>query len=808
MDRSVTGGIEMKFGMIFCAIPLTLSCIPKSKQSSFDSFNHSLSNWEAPDYRRDSHGQSVKERISADGPSGPDRPADQGRSGSGGISSGNDGGKGGPGAPGVSGQAAGSLRARVRYDGDGQDTFRIDVDGKQSNGSGFTKSVSGSFKEPVFYLLTANGGKGQAGGRGGEGGSGATGHPAPRPSLEGQSTYGGTGGDGGPGGPGGAGGDGGNGGELIVEVRDDQTEILWHVRAESAGAPGGERGPGGPGGAGGSGGPGEGTVQVGTKTEYDTDAEGNQTSREVPTYGTSYSGSSGSSGSSGTPGAPGKDGTSSPPRIRLLGQDGKPNGKEFKRLFEIEAHDLKLTESIPDGVYEPGEVIWVSSLGLKNIHEMPSPAKKTAFILVEDGGISPPNEPVKLSYENGFNGNEQKNATFDDFAHYFTLIDLTKEEHLKFAAQLDDREATKLSGFSFSPKLMIGGGQMTLSGGTGYNIEPPVYVAQDPKTFRTQYPIINHSDNTTIVPFHVVNISNQIYGTKSQFTARLPGAPASNGSRRVRIELAYLRPDESGQPADKYLLSEKLSVYLEKDGKRFAETQNLLKEPLSFEVDEVPANGFKDFLAGFDIWDDKGLIVGSRFIAEFRVFVSPLPGQEPTKLIWTDSIDFVYTAEFRFAADHRLVIFNKQVQCEFPNAKFRKKRIMDRIYIGKSFNKENENDKSNLTWNVQFATGWWSQPRTPLISFNINEHYDYFDIFSSPTKLLYSEEIRDFLNNVYIPQVNKLKDLKPINAMSKCEYIPSDRWDTIMRTEIAPRQFRGHMILDGVRTILSPEKGP
>lgn len=216
----------MKRSFFTCATLLATSCIPKAKQSSFENFNRSLSSWEAPDYRRDSHGQSMKERISADGPSGSDRPADQGRSGSGGNSYGDDGGDGGPGSPGKAGQSAGSLLARVKYEGEGQDVFRIEVNGKQANGSAFSKSVSGSFKEPAFYLLSANGGRGQAGGRGGDGGAGATGRPAPRPSFEGQSTHGGSGGDGGNGGPGGPGGDGGNGGELVIEVREDQTEVL------------------------------------------------------------------------------------------------------------------------------------------------------------------------------------------------------------------------------------------------------------------------------------------------------------------------------------------------------------------------------------------------------------------------------------------------------------------------------------------------------------------------------------------------------------------------------------------------------
>jgi hypothetical protein len=793
----------MKSLFRFSALLIATSCIQKGKHSSFDSFNRSLNQWTAPEYRRDSHEQTMKENIAVDGASGPSQPAPEGAPGRSGSSSGDDGDKGGVGTRGQEGKNAGSMTARVTYEDESQGRYRIDVKGQTASGAPLSKSVVGSIQEPSFYLLTANGGRGQDGGRGGEGGQGAKGSTARRPMSEHDTTYGGNGGDGGDGGPGGDGGNGGASGDLIVEVIEDQTEILWHVRAESNGGPGGAKGPGGPGGAGGSGGDGLGQVYLGSRTEYDTDAEGNRTSRDVRIYASSYSGSSGSSGRSGSSGSPGRDGPSKAPRIRLLDREGRPTGREFERLFEIQVSDITLSESIPDGVFEPGELVWVSAVGLENVHDMPSPQKATDFALMEDGGISPPNETLKMTFNEGFKGKEKKIVSLEDFRHFFTLMDLTKKEHQDFAAQLDDREATRLSSFRFIPTLTIGPGQMMLSGAKGYSIEPPIYVAQDPKTFRTQYPIVSNSESVSMVPVHVVNLSTQSYGAQSQFRSRLPSLPDLVGPRRVRVELAFLGADEAGRAAEKYLVTEKLGAYLEKDGKRIAETQNLLREPISFEVDAIPPGGVLDLQAGFDVWDDKGLTVGTGFVAEFRVFISPLPGQEPTKLIWTDPIDFLYSAEFRFEADHRLIIFDKQVQCEFPNAGVRKKRIIDRMYIGKSFNKENNNDASNRNWNVQFASAWWFQPRTPLISFDLNEHFGYFDIFSNPERLLYSEEIRDFLNEVYIPEMLAMKDLKPIHAMTKCEYIPSDRWDTLLRKDILFRQFKGHVKLDGARSLLS-----
>lgn len=209
--------------------------------------------------------------------------------------------------------------------------------------------------------LRADGGSGGPGGDGGDGGDGGRGGSGPAgrdgcPPSSGSS--GGRGGDGGRGGEGGAAGPGGRGGRIVITVPEDQSEILLLVQASASGGSAGQPGDGGRAGSAGSGGWG-GSGGRSTCPEQMSDA------------------SSGMWGSSGRSGNPGRDGRSaergSEGQVDFITLGAAQGATRFSRGFDVVIPSLDWVDENEDGVIEPGELVFVRGVLLKNSSAMPSP---------------------------------------------------------------------------------------------------------------------------------------------------------------------------------------------------------------------------------------------------------------------------------------------------------------------------------------------------------------------------------------------------------------------------------------------------
>lgn len=209
------------------------------------------------------------------------------------------------------------------------------------------------------------GGKGGDGGRGYDGRDGTNGWDATSFSS---GTNGTNGEDGGPGGHGGAGGDGGAGGNATVTVADEDTDLLMLVQPDLQGGKGGAGGHGGAGGSGGRGGSG-GSGHSWTESHSHTDSDG-QTHTHT-TFHHNPGGSDGSNGSSGRRGNSGNNGSK--------GHDGKytiivPTVGTYNERYNIQVASHAAVQS-EDNIIEPGELLEMSDVVLKNITSMPSPPK-------------------------------------------------------------------------------------------------------------------------------------------------------------------------------------------------------------------------------------------------------------------------------------------------------------------------------------------------------------------------------------------------------------------------------------------------
>ncbi len=161
------------------------------------------------------------------------------------------------------------------------------------------------FNAPGFIYLRSNGGKG---GNGGNGGNGIN--------------------EGWPG-SGGNGGEGGSAGSITIDIKENETELLWRFKWEIF------RGPGGEGGKGGLG---------------------------------SFLGKT----KNGRDGEKGNDGYGSAIAVYTTKEDGERIASH-RDMFEIEVMNYHFEETINDDIFEPGEKIKLNLLRVCNKKKMPTP---------------------------------------------------------------------------------------------------------------------------------------------------------------------------------------------------------------------------------------------------------------------------------------------------------------------------------------------------------------------------------------------------------------------------------------------------
>lgn len=294
-------------------------------------------------------------------------------------SSGSDGRDGGHATEATKGQSAGVVGLKIGEGTKGVLVIQADV----VDANGAKKNVNQQIRigtEGYIYLKAAGGrgGKGGNGGNGGDGGDGSNGSDATRYSS---GSNGQDGGDGGNAGRGSSGKDAGDGGKIVVELPADQTKLLMLLMPDVSAGKGGRGGSHGTPGQGGSGGRGGSSYSWSEQVSDGTDSNGNTTYRTES--GSNSGGSNGSSGSRGQsasgPLVDGKDGKTGSHLIRLS------DGREFKERYDLALVDYEIVLRDKDGVIEPGEVIDVKNIRIRNTGGMPTP----------------PNTPIRLTLANG-----------------------------------------------------------------------------------------------------------------------------------------------------------------------------------------------------------------------------------------------------------------------------------------------------------------------------------------------------------------------------------------------------------------------
>ncbi|KAK6495026.1 hypothetical protein TWF481_003054 [Arthrobotrys musiformis] len=208
-----------------------------------------------------------------------------------------------------------------------------------------------------MILLRAKGGDGGHGGHGGNGGDGGRGMDGVSSNEYQSGTRGGSGGAGGNGGNGTSGGNGGSGAYVEIEVEEDDTDLLIPIHWDVRGGIGGDAGSNGIGGRGGR-----------------------------PGYGGKGSGGHGISGCTGnailTAGQYGRPGNA---RIQVHMNSTRELGARhnfYTSRYFFTLVDFDVVDENEDGIFEPGEHIYVQNIRIQNTGGMPTPSQPIPMHLV------------------------------------------------------------------------------------------------------------------------------------------------------------------------------------------------------------------------------------------------------------------------------------------------------------------------------------------------------------------------------------------------------------------------------------------
>ncbi|NOU33116.1 MAG: hypothetical protein HOO96_34895, partial [Polyangiaceae bacterium] len=323
------------------------------------------------------------------------RPGKKGRDGARGADgsrSGEDGDRGADAGEAADGQPGGRVLVELAVDPADRTAALLSGTVETAEGSvSVTERVDFSRTAPIELL--AAGGAGGFGGHGGDGGDGARGSRGADATRYSSGTNGGRGGDGGDGGRGTNGGDGGDGGAVLVRTGERDTHLLMLVRPDVRGASGGAAGKNGHGGDAGPGGSG-GSSHSWTESESYTDSNGASQTRT-----THHRNSGGSDGASGRPG--------DSPKVRLRAGDPGSAGEfqievrdagggitKYPSCFDLRLVSYAHRNENDDGVYEPGERVFVGKIEIENVGGMPLPAHHDVIVGVTRGGwVEPERAP-------------------------------------------------------------------------------------------------------------------------------------------------------------------------------------------------------------------------------------------------------------------------------------------------------------------------------------------------------------------------------------------------------------------------------
>lgn len=255
--------------------------------------------------------------------------------------------------------------------------------------------------------LLANGGSGGRGGDGGSGEDGSCGLRGENASEYSFATAGGHGGDGGDAGWGTNGGNGGNGGNIVVHVHESRTNLLAFLGCHST--VGGSGGRAGSNGSPGSGGPG-GSGGCGYSAPFQNFQLGGNSAGTSPNQNASNrrsadkpSAPNGPPGKSGRPGNPaltcGNDGQCGYFLIKVLNsQNFATDYREVYSLLLESAEIVVPPGCDDDGIVEPGEILRVCQIQVRNDGGMPTPRFTPILIDISPGTCKriTPNQQQRL----------------------------------------------------------------------------------------------------------------------------------------------------------------------------------------------------------------------------------------------------------------------------------------------------------------------------------------------------------------------------------------------------------------------------
>eukprot|EP00347_Sterkiella_histriomuscorum_P009341 403341583 len=235
--------------------------------------------------------------------------------------------------------------------------------------------------------IDASGGKGGRGGYGGNGANGRPGQDGMNATRYTNGTNGGSGGNGGNGGNGTSGAHGGKGGfvQIIVSEADmDLLMMLGPICIE--GGRGGSAGRNGHGGAGGPGGRGGSSYTYSTtSTSTYRDSNGNTQTQHHTHWHTNPGGMNGPSGNSGHDGSAhlhcGRDGADGSFEFIVEHLNGPV---KYLNKYDLKLLDFGIIFYEEDGIIEPGEKAYISTLTLHNIGLMPTPIQTDFFVSLVD----------------------------------------------------------------------------------------------------------------------------------------------------------------------------------------------------------------------------------------------------------------------------------------------------------------------------------------------------------------------------------------------------------------------------------------
>ncbi len=323
------------------------------------------------------------------------RPGKKGRDGARGANgsrSGEDGDRGADAGEAGEGQPGGRVVLELTVDPASRTTAVVSGTVEKAAGSvSVSERVELSRAAPIELLAT--GGAGGNGGNGGDGGDGARGSRGSDATRYSSGSNGGRGGDGGDGGRGTNGGGGGDGGTVVVRTSEHDTHLLMLVRPDVRGASGGAAGKNGHGGAAGPGGSG-GSSHSWTESESYTDSNGASQTR------TTHHRNSG-----GSDGPPGRAGDSPTTRLRsgsagasgefcIEVRDDSGAVAQYPSCFDLRLVSYVHRNENDDGVYEPGERVFVGKIEVENVGGMPLPAHHDVIVGVTRGGwVEPERAP-------------------------------------------------------------------------------------------------------------------------------------------------------------------------------------------------------------------------------------------------------------------------------------------------------------------------------------------------------------------------------------------------------------------------------